>query len=101
MIAFDFDGNSLDDIANDGRPHIADALRQAGAIHLSRREGDRGHYLFLMPKAPDGKQFGNSAGGFMRWGQVRGKNGVIILEPTPHPDADTKGGYYYWKRSTP
>ena len=35
----------------------------------------------------------------MRWGQVRGKNGVIILEPTPHPDADTKGGHYHWKRS--
>ncbi|WP_375481985.1 bifunctional DNA primase/polymerase [uncultured Mycobacterium sp.] len=90
LIAFDLDIDDLDQISRDGHPEIATALRNAGAIHLTRRTGDRGHYLFLT----HGEQFGNSAGLFMRWGQVRGKNGVIVLAPTPHPDADTKGGDY-------
>ena len=94
LIAFDLDIDQLSQISRDGHPEIAEALRSSGAIHLTRHEGDRGHYLFLMP---DGKQLGNSAGLFMRWGQVRGKNGVIILEPTPHPDAE---GHYHWKRSS-
>lgn len=39
-------------------------------------------------------EFGNSAGAFARWGEVRGANGVIIVAPTLHPDADTEGGCY-------
>ena len=66
-------------------------------MHLTRKTGDRGHYLYLMPER---HQFGNSAGAFVRWGQVRGHNGVIILAPTPHPDAATKGGRYHWKRAS-
>ena len=93
LIAFDLDIDHLSQISRDGHPEIAEALRSAGAIHLTRHEGDRGHYLFLMPP---GTQLGNSAGVFVRWGQVRGKNGVIILEPTPHPD----GGHYHWKRTS-
>ena len=88
--AFDLDINELEQIARDGRPDIAEALRSAGAIQATRREGDRGHYIFLMP---EGVQFGNSAGAFMRWGQFRGKNGVIIVAPTTHPDAESKGGH--------
>ena len=86
--AFDLDINELEQIARDGRPDIAEALRSTGAIQATRREGDRGHYIFLMP---EGVQFGNSAGAFMRWGQFRGKNGVIIVAPTPHPDAEIEG----------
>ena len=44
--AFDLDINELEQIARDGRPDIAEALRSAGAIQATRREGDRGHYIF-------------------------------------------------------
>jgi hypothetical protein len=87
-VAFDLDHSNyvlLVTIAEDGRPDIADALETAGAINGTRSTGDRGHYLFLMPA---GQEFGNSAGAFGRWGEVRGKNGVIIVAPTPHPDQD-------------
>ena len=93
--AFDLDINELEQIARDGRPDIAEALQSAGAIQATRREGDRGHYIFLMP---EGVQFGNSAGAFMHWGQFRGKNGVIIVAPTTHPDAESKGGHYHWTK---
>jgi hypothetical protein len=96
--AFDLDINEIEQIARDGRPDIAEALCSAGAIQGTRREGDRGHYIFLMP---EGAQFGNSAGAFMPWGQFRGKNGVIIAAPTPHPDAKTKDGEYRQLKTGP
>lgn len=92
-VAFDLDIDSLVVIRAEGRGDVADALANAGAIQGTRRSGDRGHYVFLMPPA---EQVGNGAGAFMRWGQVRGKNGVIIAAPTPHPDAD---GDYHWTSS--
>jgi hypothetical protein len=95
LIAFDLDIDDLEQIVRDGHAEIADALRTCTTIHLTRATGDRGHYLFLMPER---KQFGNSAGAFKRWGQVRGHNGVIILAPTPHPD-EAIGGHYHWKWS--
>ncbi len=94
-VAFDLDIDDLDVIAGAGRPDIAEALRSAAAIQATRCQGDRGHYLYAT--AP-GESFGNGAGAFRRWGQVRGRNGVIIAAPTPHPDAKTKGGHYHWKR---
>lgn len=94
---FDADIDSLEQIARDGRQDLAEALRSAGVIQGTRRSGDRGHYLFLLPE--DGREYGNSAGAFMRWGQFRGKNGVIIVAPTPHPDADSKGGHYHWAKA--
>jgi Bifunctional DNA primase/polymerase, N-terminal len=94
-VAFDLDIDYLDVIARAGRPDIAEALRSAAAIQATRRQGDRGHYLYAT--AP-GESFGNGPGAFRRWGQVRGRNGVIIAAPTPHPDAKTKGGHYQWKR---
>lgn len=89
---FDFDGHSLDEIAAYGRSDIAEALTTAEAIQGTRAEGDRSHYIFLLPD--DGKTYGNSAGAFMQFGEFRGKNGVIIAAPTPHPDAETKNGEY-------
>lgn len=55
-------------------------------------------YIFAMP--PD-KEFGNGAGAFTACGEVRGKNGVIIAAPTPHPDAETKGGVYRQRKTGP
>ncbi len=94
-VAFDLDIDDLDVIARAGRPDIAEALRSAAAVQTTRRQGDRGHYLFA---TGPGESFGNGPGAFRRWGQVRGRNGVIIAAPTPHPDAKTKGGHYQWKR---
>lgn len=52
----------------------------------------RGHYIFLQPH---GRTIGNSTGRLGGgWGEVRGLNGVIIAEPTPHPG----GGLYRWER---
>jgi hypothetical protein len=93
-VAFDLDVDSLAPVPE----RIADALLSAGAIQGTRRDGDRGHYIFAMPP---GAEFGNGAGAFMRWGQVRGRNGVIIAAPTPHPDAATKNGDYNQRRNGP
>lgn len=56
---------------------------------------DRGHYLLLNDT---GRRIGNSLGKLAtdkKWGEIRGANGVIIAEPTPHPD----GGQYRWQRT--
>jgi hypothetical protein len=51
----------------------------------------RGHYAFLMPS---GMNLGNSKGRLQGgWGQVRGKNGVIMAAPSLNPD-----GKYHWDR---
>lgn len=89
-VAFDLDYGSLAAISESGHADIAEALAAAGGINGTRADGDRGHYLF----ACEVNEFSNSSGGFERWGEVRGANGVIIAPPTLHPDADTKGGCY-------
>lgn len=91
-IAFDLD---CDDKPADMSDAVWTAL-QTGAIHTTRQGGSaRAHYVFACK--PD--EFGNGAGAFGRWGEVRCSNGVIVLAPTPHPDADTKGGCYRWRKS--
>lgn len=77
-------------------PDLAKALRSATAIQGTRSEGDRGHYIFALE---DGDDFGNAAGGFARYGEHRGRNGVIIASPTPHPDADSKAGAYVQRKT--
>ena len=96
---FDYDQGSLEALAGYGRGELADALMSAGAVQGTRVDGDRGHYMFLMPD--DGKEYGNSAGAFTVVGEFRGKNGVIIAAPTPHPDAETKGGDYNQRENRP
>lgn len=92
-IIFDADIDDLGVIERDGRTDMAEALRAAGAIHATRREGDRCHYLFAL--AP-GEMFGNGAGAFGRYGQVRGRNGYVVAAPSVHPDA---AGHYNWRRT--
>ena len=88
---FDYDMSSLDALHGYGRGDLVDALVGAGAMQGTRVDGDRGHYMFLMP---EDRVYGNSAGAFTVVGEFRGKNGVIIAAPTPHPDAEAKGGVY-------
>ena len=97
-IAFDLDALALAVIVDAGRPDIADALADAVGINGTRKpeiSTERAHYLF----ACEPGEFSNAAGDFGRWGEVRGKNGYIVVAPTPHPDADTKGGLYWQVRT--
>jgi hypothetical protein len=56
----------------------------------------RGHYIFA---APEGSNYGNSKGLLKgAWGEVRGKNGIIVASPTPH-SKHVEGGQYVWKRA--
>lgn len=89
---FDLDEDSLDALRVMGRGDLADALATATAVQGTRRDGHRGHYIFLLPD--DGREYGNGAGAFTVVGEFRGKNGVIIAAPAPHPEADAKGGAY-------
>ena len=56
----------------------------------------RGHYIFA---TPEGSNYGNSKGMLKgAWGEVRGKNGIIVVAPTSH-SKHTEGGQYVWKRT--
>ena len=80
--------------------HLPDVLRDAvaGAPYQATRPGvepGRGHYLLAVP---EGLTFGNGTGRLGgAWGEARGRNGVIVVYPTPHPD----GGEYVWERTGP
>ncbi|MEV4158992.1 bifunctional DNA primase/polymerase [Nonomuraea dietziae] len=53
----------------------------------------RGHYVYAVP---DGRSLGNSNGQLGKaWGEVRGRNGIIVVAPTEH---ETDGGRYAWQR---
>lgn len=55
----------------------------------------RGHYLLVNDT---GHRIGNSLGKLAtqhKWGEIRGANGVIIVQPTAHPNS----GEYRWVRS--
>ncbi len=56
----------------------------------------RGHYLF---GCPPGATFGNGVGALGGgWGEVRGRNGVIVVAPSVHT---APGGRYRWHRIGP
>lgn len=60
------------------------------------QESLRGHYIFATPQ---GSNYGNSKGMLKgAWGEVRGKNGIIVVSPTMHSKAQ-EGGQYLWKRT--
>ena len=69
-----------------------------GTPFQSTRAGEplRGHYLFA---TQIGKNYGNSKG-YLRggWGEVRGKNGIIVVSPTEHQKRED-GGRYLWLRT--
>jgi hypothetical protein len=77
------------------------AWLRGGIVQHTRRGGlgsDRGHFGFVTGKElfvsgdltlADGRNVG----------EVRSGNTVIMLAPSPHPDADTKGGEYRWRAS--
>ncbi|MFD0926558.1 bifunctional DNA primase/polymerase [Williamsia deligens] len=89
-VAFDLDNARLDELP----AAIAQGLR-SGRVQLSRRDNpDRGHYVF----AAEPGAFGNGAGAFRPFGEVRGKNGFIVLAPTPHVKDD---GEYRWVQPGP
>lgn len=76
---------------------LPDDLREVFEAHptarqVSRRDGSRYHVVY----ATEPDEFGNGRGSLPKgWGDVRGGNGVIILEPSPHPKPE---GTYEWVR---
>lgn len=67
----------------------------AATVTQSTRPDDprRGHYLFATDKS-----FGNGLGTLPKgWGDIRGRNGVIVVAPSEHPE----GGKYQWRRTGP
>ncbi|WP_082619800.1 bifunctional DNA primase/polymerase [Terrabacter sp. Soil811] len=76
-------------------PLLAEAIRcQQPAFQETRADrSGRGHYVFLQPP---GRMIGNSLGSLERgWGEVRGRNGVIIVQPSVHQKSE-EGGSYEW-----
>ncbi len=79
---------------------VLEALQQSWAPFQSTRANaaGRGHYLFAQPP---GRILGNSVGSFRGCGfEVRGNNGVIIVAPSCHEEAD-QGGRYAWEMTGP
>jgi len=77
--------------------NLPEVLLEAIGVHSPPMQStrtddpDRGHYLFLQPP---GRDIGNSPGALGdTWGDVRGRNGVIVVAPSSHPD----GGLYKWQ----
>jgi len=93
-IAFDVDRPNA-------MPYVLREWLCAGiAPFQSTRIGDdlRGHYLFA---ALNGRAYGNSSGRLgSEWGEVRGRNGIIVVAPTTHANVD-EGGRYQWERTGP
>ncbi len=74
-------------------------IMESEAPYQSTRPGEpgRGHYLVANTT---GRRIGNSVGKLATtpaWGEIRGTNGVIIVEPSQHPS----GGQYRWVRTGP
>ena len=84
------DVDNLDGLAD--CPALVDALVahiKAGHPVQQSRPG-RGHYVFTQPP---GRNLGNGKGRLDGpWGEVRGRNGVILAAPTLHPE----GRRYEW-----
>jgi hypothetical protein len=91
-IAFDVDNPSQ-------LPHrLREWIMLENVPFQSTRTNDplRGHYIFATPQ---GSNYGNSKGLLKgAWGEVRGKNGIIVVSPTPH-SKHAEGGQYVWKRT--
>lgn len=54
----------------------------------------KGHFIYSVPADA---HYGNSPGQLGKgWGEVRGRNGIIVVAPSVHEKADI-GGYYAWR----
>ncbi|GAA1936553.1 hypothetical protein GCM10009775_30560 [Microbacterium aoyamense] len=85
LVAFDLDKtDNLEHLPAD----IAGELRKAA--YQRSRDDDRGHYLFT-----DSIGFGNTAGGWRTWGDVRGVGGFLMAAPSVHPETEKR---YQWVR---
>lgn len=74
------------------------AFATAAPPMQTTRAGDtrRGHYLFAQPA---GRIVGNGTGALGKgWGEVRGRNGVIVVAPSVHAKAG-EGGQYAWQQA--
>ncbi|PND54349.1 hypothetical protein CRM90_28465 [Mycobacterium sp. ENV421] len=74
---------------------LRNELKSSGAPFQSTRPDvpGRGHYIF---RQPAGRRIGCGKGGLAGMGlDVKGDGGVIIVEPTVHPE----GGEYRWTRT--
>nr|WP_255429677.1 bifunctional DNA primase/polymerase [Streptomonospora sp. PA3] len=81
-------------------PELAQAAADLAPPFQSTREHtpNRGHYVFAEPA---GRTLGNGAGSLGRdWGEVRGKNGIIVVSPSEHERA-AEGGRYEWVTTGP
>ena len=94
-IAFDVDyPNRVPDV-------LAGVLELAEPpFQTTRKTGDpaRGHYVFAMPA---GRMLGNGTGKLGgAWGEIRGRNGIIVIAPSLHDD-EADGGRYKWQQTGP
>jgi AAA domain-containing protein/bifunctional DNA primase/polymerase-like protein len=87
----------------DNIPGLADCPPLVAAIGAHIKAGrpvqstgpGRGHYVFTQPA---GRMLGNGKGKLTgNWGEIRGRNGVILAAPTPHPE----GREYKWIATGP
>jgi len=89
-------GVVLDVDAPDKMPAVVvDAVEATSPPYQSTRSDcpRRGHYLFAQPA---GRILGNGTGRLGgAWGEVRGRNGVIVVAPSVHENA-ADGGRYWW-----
>jgi putative DNA primase/helicase len=64
-------------------------------MQSTRKDGGRGHRVFHA----NGRRLGNSRGALGKenknWGEVRGRNGIIVVEPSAHSKYE-EGGRYKW-----
>lgn len=77
-------------------PTLALAIASESPPYQSTRPDvtGRGHYLF----AAEAGTIGNSGGDLgSSWGEVRGFNGIIVVEPSKHSE-HSSGGLYTWQR---
>lgn len=75
---------------------LIDALTTTPAPYQTTRKNDqaRRHYIY---KQPTGKNYGNGLGTLPKgWGDIRGEGGIILVEPSPHPDPE---GEYKWGKT--
>lgn len=75
---------------------LAEAISAEGVPYQSTRAEVpmRGHYVFAQPH---GRSLGNGSGGLGGgWGEVRGRNGIIVVAPSIHAKTE-EGARYAWQ----